>query len=91
MKAIEFEECNHKFAERQDQYHTLPGHIQQEIPGEFKFCMKLEFWERVRILFTGKMWCSLLTYGRDLQPSRFSTKKTDFFPKLKKVPLEAIS
>jgi hypothetical protein len=84
MKAINFKECNHKFAEKQDQYHTLPGHLRKDPVTEFIFCMKLGFWERVRILFTGRMWCALLTFGKALQPSRYSTKKSDFFEKGKK-------
>ena len=89
MKAVDFKESNHKFAEDQDQYHTLPGHFNKKIPsiGEFIFCMKLGFWERVRILFTGKMWCALLTHNKPLQPSRFSVKKSDFFLKRRFIDL----
>ncbi len=92
MKAIKFKECNHKFAEKQDQYHTLPGHLDFKGEGQFTFCLKLNLWERAVLLFTGKFWCSLLTFGRELQPNRFSVRKGDLIkkPKLKKVPIEVI-
>jgi len=43
--------------------------------------MQLTFWERVTLLFTGKLWCGLLTFGKPLQPSRFSVRKRDIIPK----------
>ena len=92
MKTIKFKECNHEFAADQDQYVTLPGHLDHKEPVTFTFCLKLNLWERMVLLFTGKFWCSLLTFGRELQPSRFSIKKGNLIkkPKLKKVPIEAI-
>jgi hypothetical protein len=41
--------------------------------------MGLTFRERLRLLFTGKLWCSLLTFNKPLTPSFFSTKKADLF------------
>lgn len=86
MKAIKFKECNYTYAETQVQYHSLPGHLRKGLGSEYEFifCMKLNFRERIVLLFTGKMWCSLLTFGKPLQPSRFSVKKSNFFGKEKK-------
>ncbi len=84
MKTIKFKECNHEFAKDQDQYHTLPGHLDSGKGGQFTFCLKLNLWERAVLLFTGKFWCSLLTFGRELQPSKFSVKKGDLIKKKSK-------
>lgn len=43
--------------------------------------MKLNFFERIKMLFTGRLWCCLFTFGGKLQPSNFSVNKYDFFVK----------
>lgn len=77
MKAVEFKEVNTTFAKDQPQYHPLPGHKYDEPEGRFVFCMKMSFIERLRVLFTGRVWCSLMTFNNPLTPSRHSTKKSD--------------
>lgn len=79
MKPIQFPEVNHTFAKNQPQYRPLPGHKVDDPKGEFIFCMKLSFVERLRILFWGNLWCSLLTFNQPLTPSFFTTKKSDLF------------
>ena len=79
MKAQEFKEQNIVFAKDQPEYLPLPGHKIKNNEGEFIFCMGLSFMERVRVLFNGHIWCSLLTFNGPLTPSRYSTKKSDFF------------
>lgn len=79
MKPIKFKEQNIVFAENQPEYIPLPGYKVVGPKGEFIFCMKLSFTERVHLLFTGKLWCSLLTFNQPLTPSFFSTKKSDLF------------
>jgi hypothetical protein len=80
MKPIEFKEQNIVYAKDQPEYLPLPGHKVDDERGEFIFCMKLTFVDRVRVLITGKLWCSLLTFNRPLTPSFFTTKKSDLFP-----------
>lgn len=79
MKPIEFKEQNVVYAKDQPEYIPLPGHKVDSPKGEFIFCMKLTFKERLRLLLTGKLWCSLLTFNKPLTPSFFSTKKSDLF------------
>lgn len=81
MKPIDFKERNVEVAKKQDEYITLPSYIAPENNenGEIVFCMGLNFWERVRLLFNGRLWCCLLMFGKPVTPSRFSTKKSDFF------------
>lgn len=77
MKPVEFEEQNVVFAKDQPEYQPLPAFRNNSEYGEVVSCWKLSFAERLRILFTGKMWVSLMTFNKPLTPSFFSTKKSD--------------
>lgn len=78
MKPIEFPEHNVVFAKDQPEYKPLPAFREPNSEyGEVVSCWKLSFTERLRILFTGKMWVSLMTFNKPLTPSFFSTKKSD--------------
>ena len=77
MKPIEFTEQNCVFAKDQKEYLPLPAFRNDSEQGEVISCWKLSFIERMRILFTGKLWVSLMTFNNPLTPSFFSTKKSD--------------
>lgn len=77
MKAIKFPEQNVTFAENQFEYLPLPAFKNDSQQGEVVFCMGLSFKERVKILFTGKLWCSLLTFNKPLTPSFFTVNKSE--------------
>ena len=78
MKPLEFKEQNIIYSKDQPEYIPLPGHrVTDHETGQFIFCMGLSFWERIIVLFTGKIWCSLLTFNKPLTPSFFTTKKSD--------------
>lgn len=74
MKPVNFKEVNRIFAEDQPQYSPLPAFEHED---QVVFKMRLSFIERVRVLFTGSIWCSLMMFGKPLTPSFFSTKKSD--------------
>lgn len=77
MKPIAFPEQNQVFGKDQPQYQPLPGFLDAGPKGEFVSCWELSFKERLRILFTGKLWVCLLTFHNPLTPSFFTTKKSD--------------
>ncbi len=77
MKPIEFKGQNVVFAKNQKEYLPLPAFKADTPQGEVVSCWKLSFIERVRILLTGKMWASLMSFNKPLTPSFFSTKKSD--------------
>lgn len=77
MKPITFEESNHVAAKDQPEYLPLPCYIDPAPEGQVIFCQSLSFWERVQILFTGKLWCCLLCFHKPITPSFFSTFKSD--------------
>ena len=79
MKAVKFKHCNIAYAENQEEYETLHGLKLDSEKGEFIFCMKLSFWERLRVLFLGRIWVSLLTFNSSLTPSFISTNRIDHY------------
>lgn len=86
MKPLNFKEQNIEFGKNQPKYGIMPGHLIKDNEGRFIFCMGLSFTERVRVLFTGKIWGMFLTFMQPLTPSHFTTKKSDYknvFSKLK--------
>ena len=76
-KNIEFKEQNIIYAKDQKPYLPLPAFKADTPEGEVVSCWELSFIERIRILFTGKMWVSLMSFNKPLTPSFFSTKKSD--------------
>jgi hypothetical protein len=77
MKPIKFKEQNCTYAENQDEYGNLPAFKDEN--GVVISCWKLSFKERVRILFYGNMWLSLLSFNKPLTPSLMTTDKSDLF------------
>jgi len=70
MKIIEFKGCNTVYAKEQPEYLNLPSHRKKD--GTVISCWGLSFWERFKILRTGKMFLSVLTFNKPLQPLKMS-------------------
>jgi len=70
MKIVKFNECNVVYAKDQKEYLPLPAHRTKK--GEVTSCWKLSLWERLQILFTGKLFLSVLTFNHPLQPQLMS-------------------
>jgi hypothetical protein len=66
MNPIEFPEQNCVYAKDQSEYLPLPVHKTPD--GEVLSCWALTWRERIKILLTGRMWWSVLTFNRPLQP-----------------------
>lgn len=86
MDPIEFNEQNTIFAKDQPQYRPLPALVKPGPEGEVVSCWGLSFRERMRVLFTGRIWVSLWSF-RDpmgninpLTPSRLTTVKQEMIP-----------
>lgn len=77
MTPIKFPEANVTFAKDQPEYQPLPAFKKNSPQGEVVSCWKLSLKERLRILFTGKLWVSLYTFNNPLTPSFFTTKKEE--------------
>lgn len=79
MKPIKFKYCNVVYAENQPEYQNLPALKLETDNGEVISCWKLSFKERLIILFTGKMWLSLLSFNKPLTPSFLSVNRKEVF------------
>lgn len=77
MTPIKFKEANVTFAKDQPEYQPLPAFRNDSPQDEVITCWKLSFKERLRILFKGEIWLSLLTFNKPLTPSFLTTKKSD--------------
>jgi len=75
MKPIDFSEQNVCYAVRQPEYLPLPAHRTDD--GLVISCWKLSWYERFKIIFTGKVWLSVLTFNSLLQPQRPSIHKPE--------------
>ena len=81
MKPIEFKGSNVVFAKDQPQYLTLPAYLDPGPEGTVISCWQLTLKERIKILFTGKLWLSHLMFGKPLAPLFISVNKWDTFDK----------
>lgn len=77
MKPKHFHEVNVIFAKDQPEYLPLPAFKNESTEGEVVTCWQLSFKERLRVLFKGEIWLSLLTFNKPLAPSFITTKKED--------------
>ncbi len=61
MKPIKFEDTCKDFGKDQPEYKTLPVLIVQDDQGQvFTSCWKLSFWERIKMIFSGKIYLGIL-------------------------------
>lgn len=75
MKLIDFPEGNVVYAARQAEYLPLPAHRAED--GRITCCWLLSFKERLRVLFTGRIWHQVLTFKQPLQPQLLLTHKPE--------------
>ena len=68
MKPIEFKEQNVVFAKNQDPYLPLPAYQDDIQGGRIFHCWKLSLRERIKILFTGRLWINILNFHQLPQP-----------------------
>lgn len=77
MKPIEFDEQTAILAKDQPQYLPLPAHYVGNGHGDLIFCWQLSWRERVKLLFTGKLWHTVKTFNQHLQPQLLQVDKPD--------------
>ena len=66
MNPVKFPESNITFAKNQPEYLPLPAYRDEY--GRVITCWQLSWKERIEILFKGKLWLNILTFGMRLQP-----------------------
>jgi len=68
MKPIKFKEQNVVFAKDQEPYLPLHAYQDDEQGGRIFHCWGLSIMERIKILFTGKLWINVLNFHNPPQP-----------------------
>lgn len=68
MRPIDFPQSNVVYAKDQPEYLPLPAHRSPD--GEVTSCWGLTWRERLRVLRTGRIYFSQLTFNGPLQPQR---------------------
>ena len=76
MEPIDFKGSNIIFAEHQDEYNNLPAYHNVK-EGKVTICYKLTFIEVIILLFNRKLWVSIMTFNKPLQPQLLSVNKGD--------------
>ncbi|MCF7827190.1 MAG: hypothetical protein K9N29_11140 [Candidatus Marinimicrobia bacterium] len=77
MKPIEFKQQNLILAKDQPEYRPLPVLRLDSFQGDTISCWKLSWRERFKLMFTGKIWISMLTFRRPPMPILPTTNKGD--------------
>jgi hypothetical protein len=72
MRAIDFKESTHIYAANQPEYLPLPAYTKN---GIVTSCYELTWKERLKVLVGAKIWVSLRTFNKPLQPQRLSIEK----------------
>ena len=67
MTPIKFKEHNIVFAKNQPEYLQLPAY-HDKVGGRIFHCWRLTWKEKLKILFTGKLWIKVLTFNNPPQP-----------------------
>lgn len=76
MKAKKFKEQNVVYAKNQPEYLQLPALKLKQ--GEVISCWELTLKERLKLIFTGKIWACVLTFNKPLQPMCLTINKKEF-------------
>lgn len=70
MKPIKFKGYNVIFAKNQEPYLPLPACKIKDKNGTVVCCWQATLLERIKILFSGKLYLSLLSFDKPLTPNR---------------------
>jgi len=79
MKPVEFKHQNIVFAKDQPEYMPLPALRIDSPQGEVVSCWKMSFKERMKVLFFGRVWLSLMSFNKPLTPSYMSVNRKDVY------------
>ena len=79
MKPVEFKHQNVVFAKDQPEYQPLPA-LKLDTPENYVVsCWKMTFTERLKVLITGRVWLSLMSFNKPLTPSYLSVNRKEVY------------
>lgn len=79
MEAVKFKHHNVVFAENQKEYKPIPALRIAGPGGHVISCWRLSLWERIKVLFLGRVWMDLMSYNQPLTPSHLSVNRKDMY------------
>lgn len=77
MKQIEFNEANKSLAVVGKA--PIPAYVEESVP-QVVTCWKLSLWERVKLLFTGKVYSCILSSYNKVPMNVLNINKKEIFP-----------
>ena len=76
MKLVEFSEQTVVIAKNQPEYYPMPAYqVPNDPHGQIFTCWQLTWKERFQLLLSGKIWQSILTFNKPVQPQLLDVKK----------------
>ena len=81
MRPVEFPGANAVYGKDQPEYNPLPS-MRSSDGSQVCSCWGLNLRERLRVLFTGRVYLTLLTFGQPLQPQLMTVEP----PELESAP-----
>lgn len=79
METVEFKHQNIVYAKDQSEYKPLPALKLDTQEGEVISCWKMSVKERLIVLFTGRVWLSLLSFNKPLTPSFMAVRRKEVY------------
>lgn len=81
MHLIDFPGRNVIIAKDQKQYQPLPAYrVPSDSYGRVVCCWKLSLRERLRLLWSGELWHTIMTFNQLLQPQLMETERPGYLP-----------
>lgn len=75
MRPVNFKEQNVVYAENQEPYLPLPAYKHSDSWQCVTSCWGLDFKERLKVLFIGKVWLTMPTFTKPLTPAKIEVNK----------------
>lgn len=79
MKPVEFKHQTAVYAKDQPQYQPLPALKIDSPEGEVISCWRMSIRERIKVLFTGRVWVSLTSFNKPLTPSYIAVNRKEVY------------
>ena len=79
MKPVEFKHQNIVYAKDQPQYQPLPALKFNTPNGEVISCWKMNVGDRIKCLFTGKVWLNMYSFNKRLTPVLLTVHRKEVY------------
>ena len=76
MEQINFMQTNNRLAE--NGRHPIPVFVNENL-GLVVSCWKPAFWERIKLLFTGKIYVCMMSSKKNVPATRLSIQESEIF------------